>query len=107
MLVVLKQLLSPLTYLRISHSSKRFFDWLLPGFFAILMFLGYRFSAVTIPITGVDGIISAVTEFVKFSAGFYITALAAVATFNRPDMDELMATAVSGFQTEYHSHVHR
>jgi hypothetical protein len=88
--VVLQQLFAPLSYLRISHPSKVYFDWVVPALLAI-GFVGLWLKApVAIPLGGVDGVVPAVTEFVKFLAGFYITALAAIATFDRPGMDELM-----------------
>ena len=89
-MVAIRQLLRPLAYLRICHPSKPSFDWVVPGCLTALFVLAYVLAAVPIPIRGDDGIISAITEFVKFSSGFYITALAAIATFNRPGMDELM-----------------
>lgn len=85
------QLLRPLSYLRIQHDDKWIYDWLLP---LVLTAVTCGVVYVFIPIdkvVGTGGLISEITAFVANLPGFFIAALAAVATFNKNDIDQLMA----------------
>lgn len=87
---MLKALISPLTYLQIRHEAKRWSDWGYPIFFALLSaYLVLRYGP-TGAITGQEGLLSKLLIVSSVLPGFYIAALAAIATFNRPGIDELM-----------------
>lgn len=87
---MLKVLFSPLTYLQIRHEAKRWADWYYPLIFALLsayLVLTYGGAGA---IAGEDGLLAKLLVVSSVLPGFYIAALAAIATFNRPDIDELM-----------------
>lgn len=88
--MLLGQLLRPFGYLAIQHPYKWVVDWLYP---AILAF------ALTTTLCLVDhkatyyepgNLISLVLSFVQSLPGFYIAALAAIATFGRSDIDNII-----------------
>lgn len=76
------RLFSPLRYLKIRHEAKWVYDFVLPLILsttsvAILFYIPSR-----PPFFGEDGIVTYVSEILKFLSPFYIAALAAVATFD-------------------------
>ncbi len=88
MIVLIKQLLLPLNYLRIRNSAKRQFDFVLPAI------LGSIISAVVlcmpgpVKIFGDGGYVEIITGLLQILTGFYIAALAAVATFPNITLDQ-------------------
>lgn len=92
----IKQLLSPLTYLRIRQGkgrfyySKRFYDFGLPITLGILTSM-ICFSLPVEPVLlGDTGILNQVSGLLQLLVAFFIAALAAVATFDRKSMDQEM-----------------
>lgn len=89
--VIVYQLSRPLSYLRISHEDKWVYDWLIPGILTVITcFVSARWISLG-ELTSSDGLIAGLTGFVSNLPGFFIAALAAVATFNKNDIDKLMA----------------
>lgn len=87
---MLKVLFSPLSYLRIRHEAKRWADWVYPLVFAVAStFIVIRYGSPGF-VAGEDGLLSKILIVCSVLPGFYIASLAAIATFNRPDIDELM-----------------
>lgn len=88
---IIYQLTRPFSYLRIKHEEKWVYDWVIPIILTVatVTLLG-SFSSVE-KVVGENGVISQITNFVAGLPGFFIAALAAVATFNKNDIDELMA----------------
>lgn len=85
------QLTRPVSYLRIQHDDKWIYDWLVPAALtAITVGLLFWLSAIEF-VTGSDGLLAQITGFIQNLPGFFIAALAAVATFNRHDIDEVMS----------------
>lgn len=86
-------LLRPLAYLRISHdgSSLPWLNWGLPAVISGALVVGVGYYAPSINVFHGGGVLDKVLSFVQSLPGFYLAALAAVATFNRPDLDSLMA----------------
>lgn len=87
MWAAVEPLITPLNYLRVRHRIKRLLDFHFPlagaGFvMAVILFLPER-----VPILGPGGIISVITDLLQILVGFYIAALAAVATFANPAID--------------------
>lgn len=88
--MLIQQLLRPFGYLAIRHPYKWRVDWLYPGIVAlgctiVLLLLG--------DLTGIlkaGGVISLVLGFVQSLPGFYIAALAAIATFGKADIDSVL-----------------
>ncbi|WP_420390330.1 hypothetical protein [Marinobacter sp.] len=84
----LGQLFTPLAYLRIHHPIKPWFDLFIPLIlcclgFGILMFLPGRVN-----LFGEAGLVAHVTQLLQMLIGFYIAALAAVATFPSEVLDQ-------------------
>lgn len=83
-------IVSPLAYLHIKHPNKWVLDWLYPMIFAVLS-VGFiwKFGRAGL-IAGQSGLLDRLILVCSILPGFYIAALAAIATFNRPDIDEVM-----------------
>lgn len=103
----LPMLLRPLDYLRIRHDAKPLFDWWIPVVIALLLTIGIVLLPVRVVLLGEAGLIAGFNSLLQVLTGFYIAALAALATFNKAGMDELMAgdpprllTSVRGHDTE-------
>jgi hypothetical protein len=89
---MLRELLRPFSYLTIRHTTRMplWVNWIVPvglSFIAVLLPLSFSLS---VNLFGDNGLVARVLGFVQSLAGFYVAALAAIATFNNPDMDKLM-----------------
>lgn len=91
LVAAVRQQLTPARYLRIQHPGKRHFDWVLPGVITVAAMLLFSWSPGPMQVLKEDGIIYVITDLIKMLVGFYIAALAAVATFQKADMDGLPA----------------
>ena len=87
---ITSKLFAPLNYLRIKHSEKYWFDFILPVFFSIVILAATNALDANINFLGDNGVIQLVNAILQILAGFYIASLAAVATFSRPEMDNVM-----------------
>ncbi|WP_373949616.1 hypothetical protein [Vibrio pomeroyi] len=84
------QLTRPLSYLRIKHADKWVYDWLAPIVLtAVTCVIIYFFIPVSDVVKG-SGLIDSINGFIGNLPGFFIAGLAAVATFNKHDIDQLM-----------------
>jgi len=81
------QLTRPFSYLLIRHDDKKVYNWLFPLLFTLISIL---FIDCFIEIDKVNELLSSITDFVANLPGFFIAALAAVATFHKDDIDKLM-----------------
>lgn len=88
---LLGMLFAPVNYLRIRHPEKRWFDFVLPAVIACIASLIYWFLPVPFAMLGSKGLVPQVNGLLQVLTGFYIAALAAVATFQGKGMDERMA----------------
>lgn len=81
----------PLAYLTIRHSGSGlplWINWTIPAFITgCLLFIGFFAS---IDIWSPNGVASRILSFVQSLPGFYIAALAAIATFGDSSMQQLM-----------------
>jgi len=85
--MLISQLLRPFGYLAIRHPYKWQVDWMYPGILAIATFsLITTFSDVKQQ----AAMISLALSFIQSLPGFYIAALAAIATFGRSDIDTIL-----------------
>lgn len=87
-----RHLLRPFSYLSIQDQSKWKVDWFYPAILAVLsagliIFIGQWGG---IKIYEDSGLIDKILGFVQVLPGFYIAALAAIATFNKLDIDKTM-----------------
>lgn len=87
----LPPLIRPLDYLRIRHPRKRNYDGWLPLSLTVGSIVVLFFLPVPIRIFGNGGLLDILAGLLQVLIGFYIAALAAVATFDRPGMDQPMA----------------
>lgn len=83
-------LASSFSYLRIKHKAKRWVDWYYPAMLAALSTtLIFTFGGDG-AIAGDNGLLDRLLLVSSVLPGFYIASLAAIATFNKPDIDQLM-----------------
>ena len=89
--MLIYQLLRPVTgYLSIRHPTKKYVDWVFPvGLVLVTLFFIFLMKD-KVNIFGVGGVITLVLGYIQNLPGFYIAALAAIATFARTDIDVLM-----------------
>ncbi|MEM5532309.1 hypothetical protein [Pseudoalteromonas arctica] len=86
---VLVKLTAPLKYLLIDHKQKKYVDYILPIFFSLLMCVLFFFLPEQIVIFRNNGLIESLSNFIQVLAGFYIAALAAIATFPNKNIDNV------------------
>lgn len=89
-IAVASQLLRPWAYYSIDAEGKRVFDWVVPVLIAATVSIAFFLGEPQISIFGDDGLVADLTTFIQGLPGFFIAALAAVATFNRDDLDTLL-----------------
>lgn len=86
----LGRILKALDYLRIRHPAKYKYDYFIPAALTVVSVSTLYLLPINVSIFGQQGIISAVTGLLQILTGFYIASLAAVATFDKPGMDDVM-----------------
>lgn len=86
---ILHQLFRPFGYLSIKGVSGKFiYDWLIP-FVLSLLSMAYFYGLTTPALLLSDnGFFRSTISFISILPGFYIAALAAIATFNRKQIDD-------------------
>lgn len=85
------RLLKPLDYLRIKVVEKLRYDFVYPLVLGTGLTLLLFFYPLPVKVFGTDGLLDLIVKILQILTGFYIASLAAVATFNKADMDELMS----------------
>lgn len=81
------RLFSPLRYLKIVHEAKSIYDFYIPLFLSFISVSLLFIIPNKPPFFGINGIVTYVSEILKFLSPFYIAALAAVATFDSPSIN--------------------
>jgi hypothetical protein len=84
---IIFKLLSPLKYLKIHHPQKRIVDFILPIILTTFILITFLKNNESINFIGKDGVINSINGLVQFLTGFYVAALAAIATFPNKNMD--------------------
>jgi len=100
---MLGDLFRPFAYLTIRHPSRLplWVNWLLPvGGAGIVMAVLLGFD-VAINAFGEQGFVARLLAFVQTLVGFYIAALAAVASFNSPHLDRVMPSPPPTMKVKY------
>lgn len=85
---VIYQLLRPVSYVLIKHEDKYIYDWSIPLLLSLMTVAAFGFSGLGWEAS--FSVIQGFSNFVQNLPGFFIAALAAVATFNRVDIDKTM-----------------
>src|SRR5947209_7182579 len=88
--MIFYQLSRPVSYLAIHDASKWKIDWMLPIFCAGITAVILLSIPVRPTIFGGSGILSQLSGLLQILPGFYIASLAAIATFNKENMDHYM-----------------
>jgi hypothetical protein len=88
--MLIGQLLRPFGYLTIKHPYKWIVDWLYPAILAGLSFAAILLAYPAAKVIEPNGLVSMTLSFVQSLPGFYIAALAAIATFGRADIDDVL-----------------
>ena len=83
-------LIQPFAYLTIRHPHKWLVDWAVPVALTILSVAITWISTHFDRIGDEHGLLERLFIFVGLLPGFFIAALAAIATFNKPDIDDVM-----------------
>lgn len=89
---MLRNILGPFGYLKIKHDFKTQIDWILPLFLSvvtILLFFAFDKNR-NINFINSGSIVERILNFTQILPGFYIAALAAIATFQKNDIDQAM-----------------
>ncbi|MGI9878125.1 hypothetical protein ACKVMW_21245 [Vibrio chagasii] len=89
LLVTIQKLSKPLSYLNIKHEQKFIIDFAIPTTLAAICYVLVQ-NSVDFNIAGDKGLIGHINGLLQMLVGFFVASLAAVATFQRPGMDELM-----------------
>ncbi|ELY3762635.1 hypothetical protein SM084_003030 [Cronobacter sakazakii] len=85
------KLFSPLSYLLIKHDEKNWYDFKIPCAVSLIVTIVYHYHANKIGLISSNGLLLQVNGLLQVLIGFYIAALAAVATFSSQSIDEVMA----------------
>lgn len=88
--VFFKQLCRPFAYLAIRHEHKKIIDWVFPSILVIVTAAVLFLCGKNVNLYGSTGVISKILSFIQNLPGFYIAALAAIATFGRSDIDSII-----------------
>jgi len=89
---MLRYLLRPFAFLGVRHPGTLlpWLNWVLPALFAAILVGLLAWLMPTVNLFSNDGLFVRILGFVQSLPGFYIAALAAIATFNQPALDVLM-----------------
>lgn len=88
--MLIRQLLKPIGYLFIQHPHKWIVDWLYPSILALAtLFIVCSLDNISAFVKP-GGALSLILSFIQSLPGFYIAALAAIATFGRSDIDDIL-----------------
>lgn len=101
---MLTELARPLSYLTIRHpdNTVHLINWVIPIVAGLLYAVVWHFTRLNIDTFGSAGLLSKIVSFVQSLPGFYLAALAAVATFNNAHLDKLMPGDAPQAKVLYH-----
>ncbi len=91
--VILYQLTRPISYLFLNHEAGKVYNWQIPLLLAAFSTVILFFVSDIQMLAGEGGLIESLTSLIINLPGFLIAALAAIATFNRPVIDQEMIDA--------------
>ncbi|MGP5513268.1 hypothetical protein [Pseudomonas helleri] len=102
--MLIGQLLKPFGYLTIKHPYKWVVDWLYPVLLAILSVVFLLTFHDIRKLIEPNELIPMMLSFVQSLPGFYIAALAAIATFGRADIDDILPEPTPKFVVKLRGH---
>ncbi|MBF4328530.1 hypothetical protein EAY16_24965, partial [Vibrio anguillarum] len=76
--------------MRIKHKQKLYIDLILPVIIGVVLTAIVFFSPVQIKLLGQGSLVGLVNGLLQILIGFFVASLAAVATFQREGLDEVM-----------------
>ena len=85
-----QQLLTPLSFLRVRSPELPVYQWQLPAILSAIAVIAYYALPVSPPVFTDKGLVNTVNGLLNTLIGFYIAALAAVATFPNASLDAKM-----------------
>lgn len=88
--MLITQLLKPFGYLAIRHPYKWVVDWLYPLLLSAVTIVIISWLLDLSKLVESNGMVAMTLSFVQSLPGFYIAALAAIATFGRLDIDDIL-----------------
>lgn len=91
--VIRYQLTRPISYLFLKHPAGKVYNWVIPSILTSLSLPILYWGVGLNSVLGSNGLIAELSNFVVSLPGFLIAALAAIATFNRPVIDQEMIDA--------------
>ncbi|OIQ52223.1 hypothetical protein BerOc1_00697 [Pseudodesulfovibrio hydrargyri] len=91
MMLESSRLLRPLNFLRIKFTNKNRYCFLLPILFSIAFTFILALNPNQIAIFGDNGFLKMASGILQLLTGFFIASLAAVASFNKGELDEYMS----------------
>ncbi|WP_424140096.1 hypothetical protein [Roseomonas chloroacetimidivorans] len=83
-------LLSPLRWWRVKHPAVHLLNWVVPTTLSAMVTTALLWPASKANVFGELGVIHQANGLLQILAGFYIASLAAIATFNKPGLDDIM-----------------
>lgn len=84
------KLLTPLSFVRLHSADLRAYQWITPSVLAAAALAAFYLLPAQPAVFGEKGLVSTVNGLLNTLIGFYIAALAAVATFQNPMLDQPM-----------------
>lgn len=84
------KILTPLTFLRLQSPDLRTYQWIMPSLLALAGLAAFYLLPVAPPLFTEKGLVNTINGLLNTLIGFYIAALAAVATFNNSALDQVM-----------------
>lgn len=84
------KLLTPLTFLRLQSPDLGAYQWTIPGILALICLGCFYILPIKPLLFAEKGLVNTINGLLTTLIGFYIAALAAVATFNNPNLDKIM-----------------
>lgn len=84
------KILTPLAFLRLQSPDLRAYQWTIPAVLGALALVAFYLLPSKPPLFTEKGLVNTVNGLLNTLIGFYIAALAAVAAFNNPTLDQVM-----------------
>ena len=89
-------------YRNIKHDKMRIYVWIIPCIIAAIFTITFLLLPVRPDISGKDGLLLSIVQILALLPGFFIASLAAVATFQRSEMDVQMPDPAPTLELEIH-----